>query len=230
MLGEVARGSRIRTEKLTELRDAMMQLENPLGAWLKAVEELRGLIGQRSDDATLPPCPMLHAGGFADRELRAIAAKLDDETWLRLRLVAPADSVTFEYRSREGEYISFAQASAGQRATALMRVLLADEGVPLIVDQPEDDLDNKVIHEIASDIWQAKARRQLIFASHNANLVVNGDADLVVVFDYAVAGEQTAGVIAAEGAIDDDAVRSAIADVMEGGREAFQLRRDKYSF
>ena len=59
---------------------------------------------------------------------------------------------------------------------------------------------------------------------------MNGDADLVVVFDYAVAGEQTAGIVAAEGAIDDEDVRVAIADVMEGGRTAFQLRGDKYGF
>jgi hypothetical protein len=231
-LGEMARGSRVRTEKFSSFGEYLAQQADPLDSWLRAIEELRGLIGLRSEDATLPPCPVLYAGGFADRDLRAIAvaARLDDETWLRLRLAPPSDAVTFEYRSREGEYIAFAQASAGQRATALMRVLLADEGVPLIVDQPEDDLDNKIIHEIASDIWLAKTRRQLVFASHNANLVVNGDADLVVVFDYAVAGEQTAGVVAAEGSIDDDTVRAAIADVMEGGREAFQLRRDKYSF
>jgi len=230
VFAEIARGSRLRTEKFSDLGSYLDQQEDPLTAWLQAVEELRGLVGIRSEDATLPPCPVLHASGFADRELRAFAARLDDETWLRLRLAAPADAVSFEYRSREGEYIAFSAASAGQRATALMRVLLADEGVPLIVDQPEDDLDNKIIHEIASDIWQAKARRQLIFASHNANLVVNGDADLVIVFDYAVAGEQTAGVVAAQGSIDDDLVRASIADVMEGGREAFQLRRDKYSF
>lgn len=100
----------------------------------------------------------------------------------------------------------------------------------MIIDQPEDDLDNKIIHEIASDIWLAKTRRQLVFASHNANLVVNGDADLVLVFDYVVAGEQTSGCIRAEGAIDDDAVRNPIAEVMEGGKDAFRLRADKYGF
>ncbi len=230
VLADAARGSNVRAERYESLTAYLDAQPDPFESWLRAVEELRGLLSVRADDATLPPCPTLHAAGLGDRELRAIAGKLDEEKWLRVRLATPADEVRFEYRAREGEYIPFEQASAGQRATALMRVLLAEEGVPLIVDQPEDDLDNKVIHEIASDIWQAKSRRQIVFASHNANLVVNGDADLVVVFDYLVAGEQTSGVVRAEGAIDDRDVREAIAEIMEGGRDAFRLRSSKYGF
>lgn len=230
VLSDAARGSNLRTDRYEDLTAYLDAQPDPFESWLRAVEELRGLLGVRAEDATLPPCPTLHAAGLGDRELRAIASKLDEEKWLRVRLAMPADEVRFEYRAREGEYIPFEQASAGQRATALMRVLLAEEGVPLIVDQPEDDLDNKVLHEIASDIWQAKSRRQIIFASHNANLVVNGDADLVVVFDYLVAGEQTSGVVRAEGAIDDRDVREAIAEIMEGGRDAFRLRSSKYGF
>lgn len=230
VLAEVATGSRLRAVRFDGLGEYLLGQPSPFTVWTQAVDEMRQLIGVRAEDATLAPCPVLHAAGFADKDLRALATKLDDETWLRIRLARPADGVTFEYRAREGEYIPFAEASAGQRATALMRVLLADEGVPLLIDQPEDDLDNKIIHEIASDIWHAKSRRQLVFASHNANLVVNGDADLVVVFDYSVGGEHTSGIVRAEGAIDDDSVRAAIAEVMEGGREAFQLRRDKYDF
>ena len=230
VLADVAKGSRLRTERFDALRQYLTNQSDVCATWITALEEMRRLIGLRSEDATLPPCPVLHAAGFADKDLRALASRLDDDSWMRVRVASPSDSVTFEYRSREGEYIPFEQASAGQRATALMRVLLAEEGVPLIIDQPEDDLDNKIIHEIASDIWLAKTRRQLVFASHNANLVVNGDADLVLVFDYVVAGEQTSGCIRAEGAIDDDAVRNPIAEVMEGGKDAFRLRADKYGF
>lgn len=230
VLAEVARGSRLRVERFDGLRDYLAAQPDSFAVWVQAVDELLGLIGIRAEEATLPACPVLHAAGFANKDLRALSGRLDDESWMRVRLAVPSDAVTFEYRAREGEYIAFAQASAGQRATALMRVLLAEEGAPLIVDQPEDDLDNKIIHEIAADIWEAKTRRQLVFASHNANLVVNGDADLVIVFDYGVAGEQSSGVIRAEGAIDDKAVRTAIAEIMEGGRGAFQLRSDKYGF
>lgn len=100
----------------------------------------------------------------------------------------------------------------------------------MLIDQPEDDLDNQVILEVAGDIWKAKTRRQLVFASHNANLVVNGDADLVVAFGYRVAGDASGGRIVAEGAIDVPETNDAIKRIMEGGEEAFKMRQAKYGF
>lgn len=229
MMGEFARGSRIRAERFETLGKNIASA-NSLDEWLRVLEELRSLIGVKADEAELPHCPSLRAADFGDKELRALAQKLDDETWLRLRLAAPDDVVEFEYKTRENSYIPFHVASAGQRATSLMKLLLAQGGGPLVIDQPEDDLDNRVIHQIAESLGRAKQSRQLIFASHNANLVVNGDADLIAVFDYRVAGEQTSGTIACEGAIDDPAVRDGVTSVMEGGKNAFVLRRAKYGF
>jgi chromosome segregation protein len=111
-----------------------------------------------------------------------------------------------------------------------MFVLLNQDGPPLVIDQPEDDLDNHVIKDIVEQVWAAKTKRQLIFSSHNANLVVNGDAELVICCGYRIAGEQSGGTIAAQGAIDVEEVRTEIATVMEGGRAAFTLRKDKYGF
>ena len=111
-----------------------------------------------------------------------------------------------------------------------MWALLNQEGPPLLIDQPEDDLDNQIVLRVVEEIWKAKKRRQLIFSSHNANVVVNGDADLVVCFDYRVSGEQAGGQIRSQGAIDVEAVRTDIATVMEGGPAAFKLRKDKYGF
>jgi type III restriction enzyme len=136
----------------------------------------------------------------------------------------------FEYRQREDAYINFREASAGQQATALLRVLLNQEGPPLIIDQPEDDLDNQVVLEIVSELWKAKMKRQLIFSSHNANLVVNGDADLVIICDYRTMSDQSGGRIKDQGAIDVEKIRREITVVMEGGREAFRLRKEKYGF
>lgn len=70
---------------------------------------------------------------------------------------------------------------------ALLKTLLNQAGPPLIIDQAEEDLDNPVMLHIVDQVWQAKQKRQLIFASHNANLVVNGDAELVVWCDHRAA-------------------------------------------
>ena len=136
----------------------------------------------------------------------------------------------FEYQAREQEYIPFRNASAGQQATALLKTLLNQAGPPLIIDQPEEDLDNPVMLEIVERVWEAKQKRQLVFASHNANLVVNGDAELVAWCDYRTAGDQSRGTIAGEGAIDVDNVRDAIKRIMEGGEAACNLRKEKYGF
>lgn len=99
-----------------------------------------------------------------------------------------------------------------------------------MIDQPEDDLDSQVVLDVVERIWSAKKNRQLIFSSHNANLVVNGDAELVVCCDYRVSGDQSGGKLKLEGAIDMPPVREEITRVMEGGEKAFRLRKEKYGF
>jgi len=79
-------------------------------------------------------------------------------------------------------------------------------------------------------LWKSKAQRQLIFTSHNANLVVNGDADLVLVCEYRQTSDQSLASISAEGSIDMKIVRDKITSIMEGGEKAFSLRRNKYGF
>lgn len=159
-----------------------------------------------------------------------IARALKPEQWLSLSLTAITSVPVFEYRAREGEYIPFRNASAGQQATALLKTLLNQSGPPLIIDQPEEDLDNPVMLEVVEQVWLAKQNRQLIFASHNANLVVNGDAELVAWCEHRTAGDQSRGTIAGEGAIDVPKVRDAIKAIMEGGEAAFNLRKEKYGF
>jgi type III restriction enzyme len=123
--------------------------------------------------------------------------------------------------------ISFEQASEGQRAAALLLMLLEQPGGPLIVDQPEGDLDNKVISSVTEKLHDAKQRRQIIFASHNANIVVNGSSELVVSMDLADGGKRA---IHCEGAIDRADVCSIITSTMEGGEKAFRDRKSKYGY
>jgi ABC-type multidrug transport system ATPase subunit len=100
---------------------------------------------------------------------------------------------------------------------------------PLIVDQPEDDLDNRVIMRIVEIIRTSKNHRQLIFATHNPNIVVKGDADKVIALR---SGEPVVGAepeaprvqLSKDGAIETTDVRDAITRIMEGGKEAVGAR------
>lgn len=126
------------------------------------------------------------------------------------------------FHIREGQPIEFRKASQGEQAATLLNILMNQSHGPLIIDQPEEDLDNRIINEIIKTIRTTKDRRQLILATHNANIAVNGDSENVIEL---VLGEQKSG-----GAIDEQDVRTAVTDTMEGGKDAFELRRKKYNF
>ena len=172
---------------------------------------------------------------LTDNQAKAVLSRLDDARLGRLLSSWAAPFVRFEYRDR-GTYMPFERASPGQQASALLTLLLNQEAGTLIIDQPEDDLDNRVIMVIVKLLQTTKRRRQLIFATHNPNFVVNGDADKVVglapnVEPAAPDAVQAAQIeIETDGAIETPSVRKAITDTMEGGREAFELRSRKYAF
>ncbi|MGO9170753.1 MAG: TrlF family AAA-like ATPase [Rhodomicrobium sp.] len=232
-LRDALSGSNVRREKLEALGAAIEQADEPENRWKEIVDDLEKLgefDPQRDGSERRPETPALTAAGMTPADLNRIAGRLSSDDWLSLSLVEIGSKPVFEYRSREGDYIEFENASAGQQATALLKSLLNQPGPPLIVDQPEEDLDNPVMPEIVEQLWWSKANRQIIFASHNANLVVNGDAELVVWCDYRKAGDQSLGKIAGEGAIDVPDMRDAIKRVMEGGEAAFKLRKEKYGF
>lgn len=150
--------------------------------------------------------------------------------WNKLitRRVPDAIDITL-YRSdgSEAGKISANTLSDGQRNTAVLALLLAQDGGPLIIDQPEDELDsNFVFNELIPMIRRMKIKRQLIFATHNANLPVNGDADLL----YAFEAKGGKGVCKAQGGLDRKDVTEAVLDIMEGSEKAFTRRREKYGF
>ncbi|MDE9450436.1 AAA family ATPase [Aliiroseovarius sp. Z3] len=233
MLKSKLSGSNIRTAKLDQVIGYILDAEDPHRAWEGVLEDLEGLASLNLDAEVadqMPDSPFLSDAGATAGDCEKLSRKLDPEDWLALSLTEIESKPKFEYRSREGEYIEFSNASSGQQATALLRTLLNQSGPPLLIDQPEEDLDNPVMQEIVEQIWAAKKRRQIIFVSHNANLVVNGDAELVAWCEYRKAGDQSGGKIAGEGAIDIPAARDAIKRIMEGGEAAFNLRREKYGF
>lgn len=123
--------------------------------------------------------------------------------------------------------------STGQKATAVLLLLLLESDAPLIVDQPEDDLDNRFITEgVVPRMREEKQRRQFIFSTHNANIPVLGDAELIVGLSASGEAEHGQGRIAPEhmGSIDSQPVRELVEEILEGGKEAFERRRRKYGF
>ena len=125
------------------------------------------------------------------------------------------------------------QLSTGQKATAVLLLLLLESDAPLVVDQPEDDLDNRFITEgVIPRMREEKRRRQFLFSTHNANIPVLGDAELIL--GLSASGEADAGgaKVAPEhmGAIDARPVRELVEELLEGGEDAFERRRRKYRF
>ncbi len=123
--------------------------------------------------------------------------------------------------------------STGQKATAVLLLLLLESGAPLIVDQPEDDLDNRFIADsVVPAMRQEKRRRQFIFSSHNANIPVLGDAEQIVGLTPVVDAGSTTVTIPPElcGSIDVSAVKELVKELLEGGQAAFEYRRQKYGF
>ena len=123
--------------------------------------------------------------------------------------------------------------STGQKATAVLLLLLLESEAPLIVDQPEDDLDNRFITEgVVPTMRREKQLRQFIFSTHNANIPVLGDAELIVGLATAVQDNSVHGRTdpAYMGAIDTGPVRELVEEILEGGKTAFEMRRLKYGF
>lgn len=233
MLRSILTGSNIRKEKIESICSLVSTSTNPINEWQELLNEFENLALfniENDSSENFPSTPKLVTIGFALNDLKKLSEKININNFIDLYLVQLEDIPIFEYKIREGEYIEFSDASAGQQATSLIHVLLNQEGPTLIIDQPEDDLDNQMVSEIAKLVCKSKKNRQLIFTSHNANIVVNGDAELVACCDYIVSGDQSNGEINHIGAIDMSVIRVEITKIMEGGEKAFKLRKDKYGF
>ncbi len=127
---------------------------------------------------------------------------------------------TIEYRGKELKHHSL-----GQRASALILFVLSQqENDVFIIDQPEDDLDNQTIYEdVIKLICVLKPRNQFIFATHNANFPVLGDAEQVISCAYS-----DDSISVNSGSIDRQKLQQEIVDIMEGGEEAFEQRKRRY--
>jgi ABC-type cobalamin/Fe3+-siderophores transport system ATPase subunit len=117
------------------------------------------------------------------------------------------------------------EVSPGQRATALLALALAGGREPLIIDQPEDDLDNQYIYdEVVKVLARVCESRQVVVATHNANIPILDDAEMVLALD----AEPHRGKVLACGGLEDAGVALWARKILEGGEAAFQARHRRY--
>ena len=160
----------------------------------------------------------------ADQARKVVETLKNAETLFALETVEMADRPRIELKDGEN-YKDSATLSTGQKCTTILPILLLDSDNPLLVDQPEDNLDNRFVCEsVVESIRKVKSRRQLVFVTHNPNIPVLADAERVIVLESDGAHARKA----AEG--DVDVCRDAIVNLLEGGEQAFKRRQERYAY
>ena len=211
MLTSGLRGARVRNHE--DILDVLMRLRP---------DELAQMM-QDNDSVEFDR----HTSFGAERSAKILAAFRESLDPFSLELVSLNDHIRIELDVSSGEDPIFKDASElsrGQKCTALLPILLARRDSPLLIDQPEDNLDNHFIYETVVDaIRRLKMERQLVFITHNANIPVLGEAELIVVLN----SDGSRGYVEKTGDLDE--CRGEIIDLLEGGEEAFELRRQRYA-
>jgi len=155
-----------------------------------------------------------------------LVKSLNDGQIDEIELLFPEDEIEIQYKpTSKAPFKSLSTASAGQKTTAILTFILSYGKIPLILDQPEDDLDNRLVYDLIVDrLKKAKENRQLIVVTHNANIPVNGDAEYIISMDT----ESKRLKILNEGTVEQTAIKKEICDVMEGSEQAFNMRSQRY--
>jgi hypothetical protein len=202
-------------------RGALMQAAQPLiQAW------------KEGDPSTVrTEMDQFHAR-FVDRAVESGALKLgvdpsDVWSWL-----FSTDHISVTY-AVEFEQVDLRKLSPGARGVVVLLLFLAiddQDARPLVIDQPEENLDPKSVHRVLVPFFrEAARRRQIIMVTHNANLVVNADSDQVIV---ATAHEREGGGLPRltyqSGGLEEPHIRQLVCQYLEGGEEAFKKRGQRY--
>lgn len=173
---------------------------------------------QREDHATLTR----ELDIDADRATRLIIQLKDKPEIFAIETVELRDRPVLELKDGD-QYKDSSALSAGQKCTTILPILLIESERPLLIDQPEDNLDNAFVFEaVVPSINDMSEKRQLIFVTHNPNVPVLGNASRV----FALRSSGRAASVLSAGTVDE--VAHEIIQVLEGGREAFEARRKRY--
>jgi len=171
-----------------------------------------------------------HQEALLDQARVSKADPIEYRAWLKrfAQWLYSTDHITISY-SVEYDGTDIRKLSPGTRGIVLLLLYLALDDTddrPLIIDQPEENLDPKSIYdELVGLFIDAKARRHVIMVTHNANLVINTDADQIIV---ASVGPHSSGslppITYLSGGLDRADIRKAVCDILEGGEHTFRER------
>ena len=160
-------------------------------------------------------------GDLAAKAMKALSRL---EVVLELDAMELADLPRIELLEGE-QWRNSLELSTGQKCTTILPILLLESHNPLLIDQPEDNLDNRYIYDtVVNAIHRVKANRQIILITHNPNIPVLGEASQVVVLSSNGASSH----IDNQGTVDD--CKAEIINLLEGGKEAFVRRKDRYHY
>jgi len=208
LLLESMKGSRL---KYTQVVDRLVQRIPP--------HEFAA-IAQRGDVEALKD----HLEIDADRANRIILQLKDFKAIFDIETAELHDRPTIELKDGP-DYKDSSILSTGQKCTTILPILLLKSESPLLIDQPEDNLDNAFVYEtVVKSVRRAKGSRQLLFITHNPNIPVLGDAERVFVLQSS--GRKAS--LKAIGTVDE--VKDEIERILEGGKEAFRRRKERYGY
>ena len=170
----------------------------------------------------------LTAIGITENNVSRMKNGLTDDVLYKIERVDVPQLPSIRIR-REGEtkYTELSSLSVGEKCSAILSIALLSKGKPLVIDQPEDDLDHAfIINAIVEGIRTAKSTRQIVAATHNPNIPVLGDAEMV--FRVARQAGNDICCIQNSGGLELPQVTAEVQS-LEGGVEAFERRRQRYS-
>ncbi len=158
-------------------------------------------------------------GAKIGKRFSEFMANMPPQNFDQINTWFPEDKLSIKFNDGN-RFKDVSQGSAGQKASAILSFLLSYGTEPLVLDQPEDDLDNGLITSlIVSKLHKNKINRQIIVVTHNPNIVVNGDSE------YVIALEDRGQINpVASGALQELNVRKNVCEIMEGGEIALQQR------
>lgn len=215
----------------------------PLTRFVSALRDAAGRLAQPGQDKLPAEHPLRKDFGLSDIMAPRLAKWAKPELLDEMERYRPPDFVRILIRDRDAaQPVPLENASFGQQCAAVLSLLLAEGDEPVLIDQPEDNLDNEAIHNwVVQEVLRVqKFRRQFLVVTHNANVVVNGDAEMIVALERGVdeqgrvnghlrkAKDDRGRLAEVTASYDLPQTRTAVAEILEGGERAFELRGLKY--